>query len=255
MARAPSPGHLTAEEVTELLRIVNEDKAIVVGGQSINIWAEVYAGRDATLEALGPLTSKDLDFFRNSEAAQRLAKALDGQVYVPTPDDHTPNAAVVEVTLGQRRIAIDFMETILGVSEKKLCSRCVTLEGPGATEGETTSIIVMHPLDCVASRLSNINGPLHRTDDLSLDQLRASVAIVRLFIDELLDKGEFREAQNALVELEYVIRKQHLSQDTHTKYGIDLVSVLEHFLEHDKLDERWCERRLRPAIERLKART
>jgi hypothetical protein len=254
VSRAPSPGHLTAEEVTELLRIVHEDKAIVVGGQSINIWAERYAAQDEVLAALGPLTSKDLDFYRNSGAAQHLAQALDGTVYVPTADDHTPNAAVVEVTLGKRRITIDFMDAILGVSNKKLCSRCITLEGDGPTSGETTSIIVMHPLDCIASRISNINGILHRSDHVALDQMAASIAVLRLFIEELLEQGEFREAQDALMELAHLIRKEHLGKDTEVKFNFDLMSVLECFLEHDKLDARWREHRLRTAIERLKLR-
>src|SRR6185437_6052819 len=85
-ARVPA-GHLTASEVTQVLQIVHDDGAIIVGGQAINIWAEHYAGRDTALDALGPLTSKDIDFYRNNKAARRLAEELNGELHVPTLED------------------------------------------------------------------------------------------------------------------------------------------------------------------------
>jgi hypothetical protein len=172
---------------------------------------------------------------------------------VPAPDDPTPNAAVVVAKIGGRQITIDFMDAVLGVSDKNLCSRYVRIAWRSPASNEDINILLMHPLDCVASRLSNINT-LHRTSELSLKQMEASVAVLRLFIKELLDEGKFREAQDTLMELFYVIRRQHIGKDTHTKFGINLVLVLEHFLEDARLDQRWRNLTLRKSIERLRAR-
>jgi hypothetical protein len=79
--------HLTHEQVARILELVQETDAIVVGGQSLNIWAVHYLGHNPNLSSFAPFTSKDLDFYRNPAAAERLAEALGGTIYLPRPDD------------------------------------------------------------------------------------------------------------------------------------------------------------------------
>ena len=107
--------HLTAEEVQTLLGFVRRFRPIIVGGQAINIWAELYHGMDEDLDALGELTSRDLDFYHNREAERALADSLEnGLLEIPSGDNHTPNAAVVKGKLGNRDIVVDFLAQIKG---------------------------------------------------------------------------------------------------------------------------------------------
>ena len=63
--------HLRLEQVQTLLGFVQQFNPIIVGGQAVNIWAELYHGVDDDLDGLGALTSKDLDFYHNRGASGR----------------------------------------------------------------------------------------------------------------------------------------------------------------------------------------
>lgn len=166
--------HLTVEEVQTLLGFVQKHQPIIVGGQAINLWAELFHGVDAELDRLGALTSKDLDFYYNRAAEEALANSLvGGELKLPDGDNHTPNAAVVTGKLGERDIVVDFLAHIKGVEAKSLRANSITFAD--AANPENVSITLMHPLDCVRSRLSNINM-LGRTNLHSVRQAVASFA-------------------------------------------------------------------------------
>lgn len=242
--------HLTAEEVGRILEIVQSTDAIVVGGQSVNLWAQHYAGRRAGFPDNGPYTSKDVDFFRNARAAVALADALGGTLMLPKPEDATPNAAVVIGMLADRKIEVDFMTLVLGVDEKSITTKYVTLGGMNAVTGSTFKVLLLHPLDCLRSRFANINT-LHREDELSLRQAQTAIAIVKHFIDDLLEMELTGEAQRALRDLCYVTRDGFIRGDVAFRHDIDPLPVLRAFLEDPRLDERWRTRYLAKAVARL----
>lgn len=201
-----------------------------------------------------PFTSKDVDFFDNPEAASRLADALHGELRVPDPDDQTPSAALVVGALHNRRIAVDFMRVIKGVDDSAIRDRFITLKGTPPGRTVPISIRVLHPLDCVRSRLANINH-LHRTGDLSIRQARVSIIVLEKFIDELIRMGvtkAVKHAQRTLHDLEYVIRGAHCGQKSHLDADISLTpeASLRKFLDHSGLDSRWRDRTLAKAVER-----
>ena len=55
--------HLTEEEVAQVLDLVQEADAIVVGGQSMAIWARLYAGYNPEIAKIYTMSSEDVDFF------------------------------------------------------------------------------------------------------------------------------------------------------------------------------------------------
>lgn len=75
---------LDAEIVYDLASILKlSDKAFIVGGQALNLWAERYSDLPGLAE-YGPYTSKDLDYFGHREAAEKLADALVAHSIYPT---------------------------------------------------------------------------------------------------------------------------------------------------------------------------
>ncbi len=253
MARPP---HLTPDEVMLILDFIADCDPIVVGGQSVNLLAQHYAGRDPSLAAMGPFTSKDLDLFANRAATERLAANLaDSTVFIPSVDDASPNAAVVVGMLGQRQIVVDFMADVLGVDPASINQNYVAIEGDAPGQGRTVTLLVMNPLDCVRSRLANVNT-LHRTDEQSLRQAEASVKILRHFIDDMLRVEEFRFAQRLLHDLEFVIRDNHIGKDTHLEFGtrLDLFGIADAFVDDERFDARWREMILVRSVSRLRDR-
>ena len=249
------PDHLRADEVLQIVDFIADCDPVIVGGQSVNIWAEFYAGRDPSLAEAGPFTSKDVDFFRNRAAAERLASSLeDGRILLPTlAEMGTPNAAVVVGSLNGRRLRIDFMASVLGVDDDAINDDFVAIEG--THDGRTISLLVMHPLDCLRSRLANVNI-LRRTDDQSIRQAFASVRVLGHYIDDLLAEKNTKSAQRVLKDLQFVIRDHHLGKTSHREFDADLdvVEIMERYVGNDRLDERWRDLILAPALGRLAAK-
>ena len=160
--------HLTEEEVLCLIDIVEEFDPVVVGGQAVNLWVQFFRGGRPGFLGDRAFTSKDIDFYRNQEAAERLADELGGQVFVPRPGDATPNAAVVVGKLGERTITVDFMATVLGVEGRRVTNNQVMIEARSPLTNRPIRILLLHPLDCLRSRLANINT-LKRHDAHSVD--------------------------------------------------------------------------------------
>lgn len=242
--------HLTPQQVLRLLALMQETDAVVVGGQSVNLWAHHYLPRVPELAAYAPFTSKDIDFYGTRRTAEHLAKVLDGQLYVPDLGDVTPNAAMVVARLDDRRIQIDFMAAVLGVEDRAITNNYVVLEGREPTSGQQIRVVLMHPLDCLRSRLANINV-LGRHDAHSVNQAKAAVLIARAFIHDLLDQGECRLAQTMLHDLYFVSRDSSVGKPSNVRHGIDPSAILAGFRDDERLDPRWRERNLATAIQRL----
>jgi hypothetical protein len=167
--------HLSEDEVLQIVSFIADSSPIIVGGQSINIWARHYSDSDPALAQMQPLTSKDVDFYASKTVAEQLASHLtDSKVLLPTIGDTTPNAAVVIGKLGNRKIAVDFLATILGVSNDSITDNYVAIKGTMPGSGKPITLYLMHPLDCLKSRLSNINI-LNRFDEHALTQATASL--------------------------------------------------------------------------------
>ncbi|MHC1550954.1 hypothetical protein [Phyllobacterium sp. K27] len=246
--------HLTAEEVVQILQFVASSKPILVGGQAISIWATMLGTDDEQLEALGPVTSVDVDFFHNKKAQKALVEGLEkGELRLPDGDDHTPSAAVVTGYIGEKKIVIDFMSAIKGVSDSSLYKNSMTIMD---TEGTNpVSINLMGPLDCVKSRLANINE-LKRTSDHSIRQAMASLRILDLYLESELGfntKPAVKTVTEILQQLEYVAVNQHIGKISHLEFGkeLDLVAILQPRMSDERLDERWREKILRPILSRI----
>lgn len=255
-APKPFPDHLRPDEVLQIIDFMAGCDPIVVGGQSVNIWAELYAARNLSLGELGPFTSKDVDFFRNKAAAEALADRLeDGTIFLPTlADMATPSAAVVVGNLNGRRLQVDFMSTVLGVDDDAILKNFVAIEG--SIGDKVVSLFLMHPLDCVRSRLANVNT-LRRHDDHSLRQAAASLSVLDAFIQDLLDAGNAKASQRVLRDLQFVVRDLHLGKASHLAFGdrLDPLALMGRYLEEQRLDERWRSLALRRAVERLRRRS
>jgi hypothetical protein len=244
--------HLTTEQVERILEIVEDADAVVVGGQSLNLWVRHYGADRPEFAGQGPFTSKDLDFYRNEAAAVKLADALvDGEVLRPGPEDATPNAAVVVGMLGDRSIEVDFMNTVLGVDERSIQNNFVTLSGT-TSSGKNIHIMLLHPIDTLRSRLANVNV-LGRNDDHSVRQARAAIKVSRFFIDDLLRYGDTKRAQSMLHDMQYVTREHCMRRPAFEKHGLDTLPVMRAFLADERLDERWRTKVLAHSVERLEA--
>jgi hypothetical protein len=244
--------HLHHADILHILGAVSDFSPIIVGGQSIGLLAEFQAVRNPDLLALAPFSSKDIDFHHNSKAARRLADVLEnGRLFLPEASDMaSTNAALVCGNIAGRPVIIDFMANVLGVRTEDITDRHLTLSGD--IDGISINLHVMNPIDCLKSRIANINV-LKRNDEQSLRQARAAIEVVKHHLDWLASSGMIDDVQSALHEIQFFIRDRHAGKPTHITFGdlIDPMQIMSAFPEDERLDERWRRMTLSPAITRI----
>ncbi|TYL91324.1 hypothetical protein FXB40_28910 [Bradyrhizobium rifense] len=251
MTDAHPGAHLSEPEVAKLLKLLEGVNAVLVGGQALAIWSRLFLKVRPVIAGFYSISSEDLDVFGNVNAAKAFAEGIDESVvHIPKSfDNNTPNAAVVTGKIGDRLIRIDFMRSILGVEDRSIREKYVTLRRQ-LPDGKTINIIVLHPLDCLKSRISNIND-LGRRDPHSISSARAAMYVLEAFIDELLAKGQIKEAQDILLELGFVARDRCFGKPVHAEFGIDPRVIMTRYIYHPHFDKRWLENQLRKSLGRL----
>lgn len=244
--------HLPPRAVIDIVAILADDqRAFVVGGQALNLWAEYYSERAAELLEFRPYTSKDIDYFGQRAVAEKLAEGLGGTIQVPSPNNTTFQTAIVHATINGIDIDIDFLSHVKGV-QRGLEDGVVDLIIPYEHEGAEAELAIrlMHPLHCLQSRVANVLD-LGRTDDTSRRQLAAAPIIVRQYIADALADGERREAIDVLEALFRYLRSDLTGRKAHQVLRSDPIDILRHFLTDDRLDERWRTKRLAGMIDQL----
>jgi hypothetical protein len=244
---------LPAEIVYDLASILKlSDEAFVVGGQALNLWAERYS-HVSQLEAYGPFTSKDIDYFGQRQAAEKLANALGGMVVTPHPDDHTPQTAIVHAMIAGNHVEIDFLWHVMGVNDAQLKRQAAQIRMKiKLLEGTAElNVPIMHPLHCMQSRLANV-VQLGRKTSLALNQLEASPIVLREFLLEQLTNGSSKHVTGVLQALYSYLSTDLVGRKAHKHMSNDPGLVLDVFQDDKRLDERWREKSLRSMRESLR---
>ncbi len=150
-------------------------RAIVVGGQAVNLWAMKFAERLPALTHFQPYTSRDLDFYGGRVEAKRLLAILGGHGKLNDGSEPSPNAAVIEVVLEDHRgLVIDVLTGVFGVSSSELIRTAVVWTP--RESGIDCELRVMHPLLLLESKLACLKGlPQQGRQDRKHAQIMAVV--------------------------------------------------------------------------------
>ena len=237
---------MPTEIVYDLASILKlSDNAFIVGGQALNLWAEHYS-EVAELQAFGPYTSKDLDYFGRQDAARKLADALNGTLHIPNRSDHTPQTAVVKATINGREIEIDFLWHVLGVDDERLVKQAEQLKLTVRIGSQIGLLLlpIMHPLHCMQSRIANV-VELKRRSELSIRQMEASPIVLREYLSERLNTGGQKHVIGVLQVLFHYLKSDINGRKAHKHMNNDPADVLTAFQDDPRLDERWRDKSLR----------
>jgi len=253
MSEFENKPHLSEAEVYEIIHATQSDQLLMVGGQSITLWRNLYASRNAWLND-NAVTSEDIDFLRNRDAATNLSNHYDVEIRKVNPDDNSPSDSQLLIPMNDRIVVVDFLRSVHGVSDKELNKRAVLIQlGMQLKDGKSLAVRTMHPFDCVVSRLSNVNGPLRRVNAHSKTQTEASMHIFKCHLDSLIEDGKQNEACKYLQAFEYVIKNNHIGKNSHRLFGktVDPISLLASYRDDERLHPMWREKTLGPIIDRL----
>ncbi len=195
---AERPPPLAFADVKPILRRLERiaGSVVLVGGQAVNVWAEIYAPRVPAIDREAPFTSKDIDFCGDVRAVRICADRLGGTSRTASMDDHTPNTGVVTFIddLGVRR-TIDFLDAPLGLRAeevRRLAIPAEILDAAGKPAGPP--FLIMHPVQVMESRVHNAMTLPGYDSPAALKQLRLSVICAREFIRDMVASDRIRVA-------------------------------------------------------------
>ncbi len=223
----------TVADAIEVARhLQSSPRVLLVGGQSLNFWAEQFRHGVPELERLMPFQSRDVDFIGSVRDVKTCAQLLGGQVFLPHIDHHTPETGIVDCLLKGRELRIDFLGSLAGVGVDEAQSTAIPTMSDGIL------LRVMHPVLVLQSRLANI-FTLRRHDDAALNQMRASIYVVREFVKRTATEN-YRTALD-LVEDVFEIVCSPNGLQLMSKYNIDIFQAIQLFPELPKVfaEKRW----------------
>ncbi len=199
------------------------DLVVLVGGQAVNFWAELYASRVPAINREAPFTSKDIDFCGDVRAVRICADRLGGTSRIATMDDHTPNTGVVTFVDddGIKR-TIDFLESPLGLRAEEVQRLAIPAEILDATRRATGPLFrIMHPVQVMESRVHNAMTLPGYDSPAALKQLRLSVICLREFIRDVIDSERIRVALTLNERIFTFCLEDRDGRQVHAKHGVD----------------------------------
>ncbi|MDP1995722.1 MAG: hypothetical protein Q8J90_00845 [Gallionella sp.] len=151
--------------------------AILVGGQSLTFWVDYF--KIPVPKSDTPYLTQDADVLATKHDARIIAAELHGTLNIPKPDDHTPNTAIITYkTPDGRTLFVDFMGSLIGLTNEEIRKTAVELEHP-----EYGFIRILHPALVLKSRIVNLHRLRSKRDTNGVAQARLAVLVAKAFFE------------------------------------------------------------------------
>lgn len=175
--RPDRPQH-ALEKFKEILAA--EEQPLVVGGQAVNLWAELYVAALPELETYAPFTSKDADIYGNRALAETLAKRMGWQFKPVSERDSMVVGFLTKHGLGSTpTLTIDVLAEVNGLNEADLSHNTVIEFQAGQRYRVPT------PLVLLKAKLYNLISLTFQDRPQDLKQAKMLMHIVPQYLNEL----------------------------------------------------------------------
>jgi hypothetical protein len=224
---------LTPEEADTILAA--EPAGILVVGQALAFWATSFS-----IPLSGELAegvTADIDFLGSREDARRLAAKLHGTALIPSADDATPNSGKVIVRdfgATGRSLEIDYLSMLAGLDEKAVVRRAIPVQTA------TSRLRVLHPFDCLASRVCNLHLLPAKRNAHGLAQARLALQVMTSFFLAQLRAGQ-EKALYKVIEHLAALASSRSGRFVQRHHDLDLMACvpIEHFTGQAFRMKRW----------------
>ncbi|TNJ35447.1 hypothetical protein [Arenimonas terrae] len=222
------------ERTGSLLRVYpREEATLLIAGQALATWADLF--RVPLPPALDSGVTRDLDYFADGATARRhfewlIAQGFDAKVFLPELGDATSNTAKIVVNNlpgFPKGLEIDYMGCVAGFDdeheERRLHSRSVVIE----LDDPPLRIAVMHPFDCLKSRIHNLDRFSSKRNERGVAQSQLAIMVLHTFLLQSCGSRE-QVRQVALPVIERVIdlALSRVGRYVYREFGIDVLDCV-----------------------------
>ena len=168
---------LRPEDAALLIGQTRSENTVLIGGQAVAFWIRYFK-----IHARLPALTVDIDYLGTKAEAKRASARLKlpHTLRIATFDDHTPNSALLSVTLAgyPEPVLIDYLSSIVGVESKAIEESAVVAE----FEGEP--LRVLHPLQLLQAKIWNLYRLEQKRTPEGIEQARLAIEIAAAFIEQ-----------------------------------------------------------------------
>lgn len=225
----------TAFDQTQLVKLLGlAQDAVLVGGQALAFWASFF--KILIPPALRPYVTKDTDFLGNREDVARMASGMGGAALYPHRRGRTALAGQVRIDLSDHEfLGIDVLHRIVGLEDGNAVRRRAEERSLGKVRFR-----VMHPIDCLRSRLRNLRVLRDKRTEAGAAQASLAVRVVRRYLETILAERSERLALRA-AESVAKLTLEPAGVLAFRRYGIDVLEAIpvNRIANRKFLDVRW----------------
>ncbi|QSX77808.1 hypothetical protein [Agrilutibacter solisilvae] len=219
---------LTSQELYDLLGV--SEGVVLVAGQALATWADLYEIVPPSALEMG--VTYDIDFLgtatQASDHASGLAVQFRDQVEFieASIDDPTPNSAVIllkDLNGRTEPIIIDYLRALQGYTaqdEEKLRAIAVRATIWGR------DVLIMHPFDCLKSRLHNVATLPSKQNEMGYAQLRLAIRVLSAHLKSECEEGNERNVALPLAERVISLASSPHGLNIWHGQGIDLLEAI-----------------------------
>lgn len=137
-----------------------EDPPLIVGGQAVNIWAELYARKLPALEIFAPFTSADADIYGSRALAETLARRAGWEYHAVQEKDSVAVAILTKTSpVGQAPLTIEVLREVNGLTAADLNLNTMVELGPGERYRIPPPLVLLKAKLYNLVSLANLNRP------------------------------------------------------------------------------------------------
>jgi hypothetical protein len=168
----------TPADFSEIL--AGEESPLIVGGQAVNLWAEIYSPQSAALATYAPFTSSDADIYGNRTLAATLASRNGWECHF-TNDPHSAAVAILikPIKANEPALTIEVLNEVNGLNEADL-NMSTVIELANGQRYRTPS-----PLVLLKAKLYNLVSLANMDRPQDIRHTRMLMEIVPLYLNEL----------------------------------------------------------------------
>lgn len=204
------------------------ERPILVGGQAVNLWAEVYAPTLPELDNYAPFTSFDADIFGPPALGESIARQC-GWALLTNHDPRNPISAILTKETANGLLRIDVLRSILGVSASEIEETVGTYEiRPGKVCRVPAPYVLLKAKIANLRQLGNVRNDNSLRNDLK--HVSMLIPICAHYIRHLAQsarEGTVRERDliNALHRIRAIIHSAPAAEVAQ-KYALDFSEAI-----------------------------
>lgn len=200
---------------------VSDYGLVIVGGQSLTLWARQYLIDEMTGEDVGFVTSDDLDFIGNTQSIDYCQRVMGVPFRKAKMDDNTINIAAAYIDwIDGKEVIVDILEmdSVGGAPKKEILKYLSVLEIEGV------QVAVIDPITCLKSRLFNLFA--YWQDRPHRESVRVKIALraSNHYLRDLLVHEGYRVMAEHIRRIK-ALALTPLGKRIYVEYGIDVLDA------------------------------